>query len=570
MVLCVELGAAVGIALAVYWVYGRWARRRWWVTVLVLSGWTSCFYIIFLIVNDVAVSVRCPHCLAETALRVIWGLLYWGTLVMTFVVYPLAQDYVRSGHFSAIDRLTDSVRRNMMQYMLMGVIILVLGVLYCVVAGVDWMRFPSVASAAANAYGLILFVLLLGHGVVNVPRRLYRRGGLRMQLARAHFELAEFTDRGADASTRLQEVVGEVQKVNELVMEGDPFRPYVQQIIDQCPVDLMYPGERALPLPVDSLFVRKQTFEVSYENLVRLNEGLRAALHDNQLYEHKRQQAKDQARRLAGTVNMRPEDAVTAWQVIRFYYLRYVQSVGMYALCLACAGMSTLVVASEVTFAVDGVDLSLLSLIARSLPGWLPFMLFQVLLALPLVYIAYCAYSSLFQLRLFSYYHLVTGQKSDWASLIFSASYLCRLITPMGYNYMLMLHAEDTAFLSVMGTLDLSSFGKHFQDLLPLLILPSAAATIFKLYARAANALCGRRFQFDEKSMSDIQVQRGALLARCVQQPEIKYEEEDEEEEAEEHPAGNEGDGPVEQYHGTMDDVIEVLVSGDNKMDIFV
>ena len=56
--------------------------------------------------------------------------------------------------------------------------------------------------------------------------------------------------------------------------------------------------------------------------------------------------------------------------------------------------------------------------------------IWQLVVFIPITYIALCAYTSLFQLRLFNYYHMAPHQATDANSLLFSAAYVL-LSVPM-------------------------------------------------------------------------------------------------------------------------------------------
>ena len=50
---------------------------------------------------------------------------------------------------------------------------------------------PATIIAAANAYGLFLLIASLGHGLVNVPRGLWRSAHTQLNLKRWRFEIAQ-------------------------------------------------------------------------------------------------------------------------------------------------------------------------------------------------------------------------------------------------------------------------------------------------------------------------------------------------------------------------------------------
>ena len=177
--------------------------------------------------------------------------------------------------------------------------------------------------------------------------------------------------------------------------------------------------------------------------------------------------------------------------------------------------MSGVIVWSELVFSLctggdhSLPDLSVFSLYIRAMSNNLlfsaalvPFVL-QLFIFIPVVYIAWCAYSSLFELRLFNYYHMVGHNMSDSNSLLFSAAYLCRLTAPMAYNFMQMSHYDNTKFVAVMGKLDvdglgINDLGYYFQMYFPVLLLPFILMTLFDVYTKIMTCLHIKRFQFTD------------------------------------------------------------------------
>lgn len=138
----------------------------------------------------------------------------------------------------------------------------------------------------------------------------------------------------------------------------------------------------------------------------------------------------------------------------------------------------------------------------------------QVAVFLPLGYEALVAYSTLFRLQLFHYYRLIPHQQTDAFSIMFSASYLCRLAAPLSYNFMNFLHdqLEFSSFEVVMGKVDVVPFlGRHFNVYFPILIGVVCLATLFNVYSRIAACFKIKRFRFDEK-FSDTKIDEGRSI----------------------------------------------------------
>jgi len=65
------------------------------------------------------------------------------------------------------------------------------------------------------------------------------------------------------------------------------------------------------------------------------------------------------------------------------------------------------------------------------------------LLALPILYCAFCTYFAMFRMKLFEGMTLHPNGHSDASSLLFNATYACRLGPPLCYNFLKLLHERD-------------------------------------------------------------------------------------------------------------------------------
>ena len=63
------------------------------------------------------------------------------------------------------------------------------------------------AVTASNTWGLALLVLLLGYGLIDVPRSCWHNARLRHRLARTYFNLAKMSLEKAEAEETLEDVL---------------------------------------------------------------------------------------------------------------------------------------------------------------------------------------------------------------------------------------------------------------------------------------------------------------------------------------------------------------------------
>merc|ERR1712100_621219 len=101
---------------------------------------------------------------------------------------------------------------------------------------------------------------------------------------------------------------------------------------------------------------------------------------------------------------------------------------------------------------------------------------------------------------------------SNSVSLLFSAAYLCRLITPLAYNYLNMIRYTSTPFLGVMGNVDLVPFfGNLVPTFYPVLLVPFSLATLFNFYGWILKQLRIQQFEFTDNFTNE-QIDEGAKV----------------------------------------------------------
>lgn len=61
--------------------------------------------------------------------------------------------------------------------------------------------------AASNTWGLILLVILMGYGLVEVPRTIWHFSNLEYQLAHTYFKVSKMSTEKEEAEEKLNEVL---------------------------------------------------------------------------------------------------------------------------------------------------------------------------------------------------------------------------------------------------------------------------------------------------------------------------------------------------------------------------
>jgi hypothetical protein len=101
------------------------------------------------------------------------------------------QSYSQAGEFTRWGRLKSSLWDNAIFYSSYLLIALILLIYVAVQPSLHltWDRTKAIAASASNTWGLFVLVLLLGYGLIEVPRNLWNRSQRGYQLQNAYFKV---------------------------------------------------------------------------------------------------------------------------------------------------------------------------------------------------------------------------------------------------------------------------------------------------------------------------------------------------------------------------------------------
>lgn len=149
---------------------------------LIFSTWLLSFGIVFLLPLDIYyVGLRVIQSISaseseESIARIslVWKVVYWLNFIITWLLLPVAQEYELAGEFEWKAKLKRSLLNNLIIYGIFGVVgggMLV----YLIFRGnFNLSELMSILAAASNVFGMVLVVVLLSHGIVEIPRKLWR------------------------------------------------------------------------------------------------------------------------------------------------------------------------------------------------------------------------------------------------------------------------------------------------------------------------------------------------------------------------------------------------------------
>ncbi|XP_030048897.1 G-protein coupled receptor-associated protein LMBRD2 [Microcaecilia unicolor] len=592
-------GAALGIeivfvfflALFILHRYGDFKKQHRLVIIATLLAWYLCFLIIFILPLDVSTTIynRCinrhavtvapvnfsqphtttvpavngtpsanprrehneqelPKCfkpwsyIPEGIMPVFWRVVYWTSQFLTWILLPFMQSYARSGGFSITGKIKTALIENAIYY---GTYLLIFGAFLIYVAvnpnlHLEWSQLQTIGIAAANTWGLFLLVLLLGYGLVEIPRSYWYGSKKGYLLMKTYFKAAKLMTEKADAEENLEDMMEEVRKVSECIKYNNPLRKCVDTILRKCPPEYQEKMGRNMDDYED--FNEKQNNYPSEKTLVKLHKQViysvqrhrrtqvqwRILLEQAFYLEDVAKNESSATRQFVHTFPpQEPENRLFRrfyTPTVEWYWECLLQPWSYRILAVTLALFSAVVVWSECTFFSTKPVLSLFAVFIQQAEKTYNYIYIEMACFLTIFFLSICVYSTVFRIRVFNYYYLATHHQTDAYSLLFSGMLFCRLTPPLCLNFLGLTHMDGsishqdnrpTAYTMIMGSLKVLPFiADGFYIYYPMLVVILCIATYFSLGTRCLNLLGFQQFMGDNDMTSDLTDEGKELIRR--------------------------------------------------------
>ncbi|KAF7659267.1 hypothetical protein LDENG_00000970, partial [Lucifuga dentata] len=461
----------------------------------------------------------------DDILPVFWRVVYWTSQFLTWLLLPFMQSYAQLGAFSRVGKIKTALVENAIYY---GTYLLIFISLIIYVAAhpqwqLTWTEFQTIGNTAANTWGLFLLVLLLGYGLVDIPRSYWLSSYHSYLLAKTYFKSAKMATEKAAAEENLADVMEEVATVHESVRYNHNLRKCVDTILTKCPTEYQEEMRRNVKSSHG-----EQNVLPSKRSLIKLHKKVISAV---QRHGQTRVQwsilleqafyledvAKSQSSLTRQFIHSFPSAQHHGW-LHRFIYIPSVEwywecvvRQGFYRLLavLLCL-LSAAVVWSECTFFSTHPVLSLFAVFIQMAEKQHNYICIEM------------ACFIMFRIRVFNYY-LVPHHQTDAYSLQFSGMLFCRLTPPLCLSFLGLIHMDSaisyqdriqTSYTSIMGSMRVLSFiSDGFYIYYPMLVLLLCFATYYNLGSRCLNLLGFQQYITDDDLTSDL-VDEGEELIR--------------------------------------------------------
>lgn len=177
--------------------------------------------------------------LSEGVMIKLWRFIYWTSQALTWLILPIMQSYSMCGEFTPLDRFKSAIRSNLIYYSSIGAIFTFFLIYVIFKTGLDFSSLKVIAISSSNTWGLFLLVVLLGYGLVELPRFLINRSKHYHCLNRQYFRVGKLNAEKCEAEEKLDDVLEEIHRIYSSLGEDEhnPFRGYLAIIVNKCPPD---------------------------------------------------------------------------------------------------------------------------------------------------------------------------------------------------------------------------------------------------------------------------------------------------------------------------------------------
>ncbi|EFA84407.1 hypothetical protein PPL_03485 [Heterostelium album PN500] len=529
------VGVVVFIAMKQYISF---KRTPFYAMFTAFLGWYLCFNIVFLVPLDITATIHgeclvkandtctinnttsceinnmCPEPISYLPDVIVvnqWRILYWGTFVLSWLIFPILQTFSGTGDFRIRERLLRAIKENIILYCFMGIVGLI--TLIIILA----MRLQALATLVQstfivlNVYGLVLVVVTMGFGLVDVPRNLLRKGDYYRTLRHYRVHALELKNELDESTKKLEHHLRLIKQTSDRAGEYHPYRPYLDIIISKCPLEFDQ---------VDTEDMSEASDEITYSKVVEMHANLMD-------FTHQAERADTSYKRLLGKA-FATEDIIATlekpsdlrsgkieWSFKQtssnptkarweYYWHLYIYPNFYKALGALGAIMSLLIVWAEISMAFSSSNLanvkSPFAMIIRSTDASMNGLGLQIFCFIPLI--------------------LVPQQQTNSLSIMFSSNYLGRLAAPLSYNFLQICGLTGSNFNSAMGDMNafaLNNFNKYF----PFIVVFVCLIPLFQIHTRLASMCCIKSMRVTTDN-SEAAAELGSKILKEVRENQVE------------------------------------------------
>ncbi|GMQ01561.1 hypothetical protein CsSME_00048157 [Camellia sinensis var. sinensis] len=451
--------------------------------------WFCSLSIIILVPADIWTTIIGQH---NGGISFFWSWSYWSTFLLTWAVVPIIQGYEDAGDFTVAERLKTSVHVNLVFYLCVGSIGLFGLILLIILRKYRNVTILGFAMACSNTFGLVTGAFLLGFGLSEIPKGIWKNVDWTFRQKVLSQKVAKMAVKLDDAHQEFSNAIVVAQATSKQMSKRDPLRPYMN-VIDNMLLQ-MFSEDPSFKPQGGRFGENDMDYDTDEKSMAALRLQIKRAREEYYRCKSEYMNFVMEALELEDTIKNYDRRHATGWKFISSFRPERAGALGSFldmielvyrcilrkqlekvlAVILGC--MSAAILLAEATILPSGVDLSLFSILINAVGK--QEVLVQVAAFIPLMYMCVCTYYSLFKIGMLTFYSFTPRQTSS-VSLLMICSMVARYAPPISYNFLNLIRLgekdEDkkTIFEKRMGNIDqaVPFFGNGFNKIYPLIMV---------------------------------------------------------------------------------------------------
>ena len=202
-----------------------------------------------------------------------WRTIFWTLFALNWFIVPFCRYYHYSGHLVSVLRVRESAIILSAWYGAYAVIGIGFFIYLYLQKSLGIGDIEVLVISLSNCFGLMLVFSFLAPGLVDIPRKLWRRKKLSDEQAELEGEVGYLSSLQDEVYYELENQIKCLHKIGQ-TSEGLDFKPFVDMIIASVPTNII----ESFPTGLDS-YLPKEMYEkdlkVSYAQLVTQRRLLR-------------------------------------------------------------------------------------------------------------------------------------------------------------------------------------------------------------------------------------------------------------------------------------------------------
>ncbi|CAD8085596.1 unnamed protein product [Paramecium primaurelia] len=480
--------------LFIYVVYLIWEYSAkdvpLYIKILTFISWILTFSIVLVLPIDIANSTK-QHNEAQQLetmgnIKILWRIMYWGNFFLAWLVLPFFQDYEGSGDFDIRGKIRYSLKKNLTIYGLGTVIIVGLTIYLLIKDNFDSTHVEGVLIGVSNFFGLLLVVILLGQGLVAIPKLYYREHKEEEVLEQCYQQAVLLDEQRTEKTYELEDICRTLQLLQNEYSDSE-FSRYLMIILQKIPQEFQKSIRQTLQ-KYNASNIPDKYKPLNLQVLASIHKYVKCLMFDLQRIQTKLNIVNQKALKFERKDLADDETQFeTKWSKM-IYKISIIWNLKLrkyYCVVLAItyALLSLFILFCElITFvAKTNKELNPYYLLLSSINRYY---LTELVLLLPLLYMMFCTYYGLFAMKISGLISFNKHHHTDAPSLMFGSINFARVSFPLCFNFIQItdiLEDQATSFSETVGNLAESLFVQSYKTILPLMLLIMCFFNLFNI-----------------------------------------------------------------------------------------